>query len=390
MIARRLQRLDDPREASAARASLPFAEKHGGWVLAICLHVMAFAALASWQEPARSLFKQEPPRRAIVVHLESPDPAPSRFAALATGDPNRSRPAKPAGAMAAVVAPDAGEQAKPAQATLVPDDRPAAQGVAEAKAADAKPARRVAARPPKEAPAPPKIATDAKGQDRTPASQAERATRDETAALSALERRYPGILEQLDRDGKATQGNGQGQADQGSVAVQRRLGAAQADLVAKRTLYRAPTLSAGVDRSIDLSDIDLNKAQTVLGRYGIKIMVFQADRDMPEARFNNRGYLNSAVTRTGVFTQSDYIRRGNYQMFTFGAIAEKRMAQLEEEALAQKKLDPARTRVTRVVFGVVPTMGGLDLGIRSIEFERLNDANPNSNSNRQDAKDAMK
>ena len=148
-----------------------------------------------------------------------------------------------------------------------------------------------------------------------------------------------------------------------SEAIEGRLAIARARVTANKTLFSERGLDSGVLREIDISDVPPNEAQPVLDRYGIKIVLMPISDKHPQGI----NFLQRARTREGM-----YVRRqgsGLFQAFTYGAPAVARMMQLESDAIGKRGRDPKQTRIIRVVFGVVYTTKGYDLGIKHIEME---------------------
>lgn len=155
------------------------------------------------------------------------------------------------------------------------------------------------------------------------------------------------------------------QAEQGSSEVAQRLRMARAKVVANKTLFSTRGSRQGVIRELDTSDVSESVAQQVLDRYGCKIMLARVGAANP----GGLEYLSSAHTAQGLFVNR--AGRGGSRVFSYPMSAVARMSQLEEDAIVRKGLDPAKTRVTRVLFGVLPTTAGWDLAVKEIDFVPL-------------------
>ena len=63
---------------------------------------------------------------------------------------------------------------------------------------------------------------------------------------------------------------------------------------------------------------------------------------------------------------------GVYEVFELSPEAVAHMSRLEESEIRRRNLDLEKTKVTRVVFGIVPTSGGdYDLGLLEFEAQPL-------------------
>jgi len=147
-----------------------------------------------------------------------------------------------------------------------------------------------------------------------------------------------------------------------SRQIDRRLAMLQSKLSADQTLFRTEGLNEGAIREIDITGVPPNVSQEVLGRYGIRIMLMNLNGNDP-----NPGFLSRAQTNEGQFVKRS--GSGVFQVFNYGPPAIARMMQLEEAELEKQGLDPKTSRVVRVVFGVVRTTKGYDLGIKKLEAE---------------------
>jgi hypothetical protein len=143
---------------------------------------------------------------------------------------------------------------------------------------------------------------------------------------------------------------------------------ARADLLAKKTMEAPKSLfsgrgaSEGAIREIDLGGTPGEKAKEVLDRYGIKMLVATADGAQGAGLQAKSAGEGQFVTKFG---------SGTVGVFRFSSIAAGRMGQLEDEAFRAGGEDPEKTRIVRVVFGIVNTKNGYDLGVVDMRTEPL-------------------
>jgi hypothetical protein len=325
---------------------MPLAERYAGWILAFCLHVFCFASLLMFQPPEWPT--AEPARRTIVVDWSLPEPPPAEAVDYEPAGEDVPPPEQPpnfaaASAAAALPAgdPDASEEA-----------------VNEPAAANSNAA-------------PPSRMEPQTDGDLLIGRTAEVAELEEQQLQDLLDR-HADVLEALQHRSAEMAAVNREQGAVGSAEIEQRLRLAQVDQTADQTLFRKPILQQGVHREIDISDVTIDQAQTVFDRYGIKIIILDTRGGMP-AQPKRGGFLNRVVTDSGVYVRPEGARGGVYQAFSFGPIAEGRMAQIEEQALVRRGLDPSRSRVLRVTFGLVPTPSGYDLGVKFLDAQPLPD-----------------
>jgi hypothetical protein len=320
---------------------MPFAERNGGWILAVCLHVTVFSLLIMQSTSRRPA--EAPRRRPIAVTFAQPEPP-----APTIETPAMVPEYEPAGD------PD------PATAAEIADEAAAESDVVE-----------MAALPAGHAPDPTAMPAENERQVLIDGTVAIEPPTEQSVDMEELRRRHGDVLEALERRYEQMEAANRMEGMRGSDLIEQRLRLAQADQAAQKTLFHQPMLNPGVDRMIDIADVSLDSAQKVLDRYGIKIVLLDVKGPMRTNPGNGGTFLNRAVTETGVFVRPEGLSKGVYQAFTFGAIAESRMAQLEEEALLVRGLDPLHSRVSRVVFGLVPTPTGFDLGVKELVAEAI-------------------
>lgn len=354
------------------RRSLPFIEKHAGWILAVCVHVTLFAWLFTFEQPSWI----DPPskRPVIVMHLEPLIAPEIEYDPDATGEQEPiAENAEVAGDPASIIEPVLAVESAMEMAAAPPDI------VVTPVPAFPEAGERREELPPEETqvamaviPAVPmesaEVAVDLPEPPVTPVEEPV-----DTTVLEELFNEFPELFEELERHERELAAQNVGPTFKGSEELARRMRLAEVQQVTQKTLHSQPVLQQGVHRYFDLSDIDLNTAQEdVLDRYGIRLLFVDINR--VGQGVGGGGFINSAVTQSGRFVQPAGVSGGIHQGMIFGQIAEREMARLEEEALIARGYDPARTRLRRVAFGVIRTPAGYDLGVKSIEVEPVSPA----------------
>jgi hypothetical protein len=85
-----------------------------------------------------------------------------------------------------------------------------------------------------------------------------------------------------------------------------------------------------------------------------------------------QNYLSAAQAGGERFFANTYSSPGVYEVFELSPEAVAHMSRLEESEIRRRNLDLEKTKVTRVVFGIVPTPGGdYDLGLLEFEAQPL-------------------
>ena len=146
----------------------------------------------------------------------------------------------------------------------------------------------------------------------------------------------------------------------GSSEIDDLLRTARVDQKAMEWLSTTDGLDKGVIRSIDVSDHPPELARSVLARYGIETTVARLD-----GKGSSYGFLNRAKTSAGTF----YNRAGKgvYRVFSIPQALIPELVRMEVDALRRRGMDPARTRVLRVDYGIVNTTRGYALGVKDLE-----------------------
>ena len=282
-----------------------FTERHGGWILSICAHIILFTIL-------------------FMVELSPPvghSPSDRRIRVVL----HRMQPAEAGSAT----------ELAPVQATR------ASEPLAETAPTGELPSR-----------IHPNPRPERMTETRSVAAAAARASK---TLDPELQRRMEANIRQVRQWNQKV-------ANQGSHEVAHRIQLAKADLTARETLYTSRGFESGAVREIDMSDVPPQQAKRILEIYRFKYII--SHQRMPSTGIP---FLNSVQTRDQQFVSS--VGRASFAHIFYGNVAKARMAQLEEAALRRLGHDPAHTRVTYVVFGAVNTTDGYDLGVKRIEVE---------------------
>ena len=127
----------------------------------------------------------------------------------------------------------------------------------------------------------------------------------------------------------------------------------------QRGKYAVEGAASGAVRTLDFKGFPQAIVDEIMARYDIRI----------EQKFvganKNPSFLSYAETQGGVYLNSQ--GPGYFEVFVLSREAMSKMSQLEMEELRKRNLDPERTTVVRVVFGIIQTKEGHDLGI--VDFE---------------------
>jgi hypothetical protein len=120
----------------------------------------------------------------------------------------------------------------------------------------------------------------------------------------------------------------------------------------------------GVVRILDIGNVPGKISDQVLQKYRIRITKKFISGD------NNVFFLNKVQVQDKTFISGS--ASGYYEVFEIPMEAVKKMTMLEGMEFSRRKLDPSRTRVKKVVFGIIQIDGDYDLGITAFEFEEIN------------------
>ena len=125
--------------------------------------------------------------------------------------------------------------------------------------------------------------------------------------------------------------------------------------------------SMGTVRELDLTGQPQHIIDRVMGKYRMRIV------DKFVSGKNSQSFLSSASTaENDRYYATNAPRPGIYSVFEMSRESVAKMSILEEHEIRKRGLRPTTTKVSRVVFGVVPNINGEpDLGIIAFESENL-------------------
>lgn len=120
----------------------------------------------------------------------------------------------------------------------------------------------------------------------------------------------------------------------------------------------------GTVRVLDIGNVPGKISDRVLQRYRIRITKKFISSD------NDLFFLNKVQVQDKTFISGS--GTGYYEVFEIPLEAVKKMTLLEGMEFSARRLDPSKTRVKKIVFGIVQIDGEYDLGITVFEFEEIN------------------
>jgi hypothetical protein len=122
----------------------------------------------------------------------------------------------------------------------------------------------------------------------------------------------------------------------------------------------------GTIRELDLAGFPENVRQDVMQRYRLRVTQKYVSGK------SRQSFLSSAATDTSdrYFAAPDP-PPGVYEVFELSRDSVAAMSRLEESELKRRGLPVDRTRVKRVVFGIVETGRTFDLGVKAFEWEAI-------------------
>lgn len=151
---------------------------------------------------------------------------------------------------------------------------------------------------------------------------------------------------------------------------------AEADLAAERAVLRAMAGRAraldvaagpkGTIRELDLSGHPQAVIDRVMQRHRLRVsrQVLTGPAE--------QNFLSSADARGERFYANTYSSPGVYEVFELSPEAVAHMSRLEEAEIKRRNLNLETTKVSRVVFGIVPSPGGdHDLGLLEFQAQAL-------------------
>lgn len=328
-----------------------FLQRHAGLIIALGFHFAAATILARVNVP---MPERDQPREPEPIHVrlapmppEIEEPAPQVEPAPPIPEPNRD--------LAATSAADSSAEAENSETTSEPMPEPADMAQFEpdmeqegrdepseiATALQFEPAAQTTA----------ELMEDA-AEEKIDESDPDRER--ELRKLEALLAEQREVIEKQNRR----------IAEHGSVQIEDRLRAASIELEARKWMSSTDGLREGVIRELDTSGVAPDIADRVLSKYGIQILIKYLD-----GTESGNGFLNRAKTMGGTYYNKS--GTGHFQVFSFSQVAVAKMVRLEREAIIRRGLDPTRTRVQEVRYGIISTGGGFDLGVthfRSVQI----------------------
>lgn len=355
---------------------LSLTERAGGWVLAVCLHVMLFSLLVIVK-----------PRSTGEVPLE-PQPIQIRFQEDLPPEPA----VQPAGDIAAVmpIQPAAPLDAQPAGNTGADsgkDDRETSvepggngektgEGKGENKSAsdiekflnknylaESKPAALETKPATVAAVASPEAASSGGPEATTTDSNAPQAGDGKDGDYAQLIATMRARADELSRQNELAR-------MEGSKAVAGKLMSTHAKVAADKTLFSADPLHSGVIRSVETTGVPNNAADEVLKRWGFNVKIMQVAGGV-----KGGDYLSGIETSAGKFVNATS-QPGFYRVLILSDVTVRRLVELETEAMKKKGYDPGKVTLKRVVFGVVPAGKTFDLAVTKLEVEPIKAATP--------------
>lgn len=124
----------------------------------------------------------------------------------------------------------------------------------------------------------------------------------------------------------------------------------------------------GAIRELDLEGYPKDIVDDVMDRYGLQIVM----QEMPAGR-QGQSFLSSA-SRGGNdrYFGGMTAEAGVYEVFRLSRQSVAEMSRLEEQAIKERGMEPMRTRVIKIVFGIVKAKSGsYDLGVKTFEAEAV-------------------
>lgn len=352
-------------------------ERYGGWILSACFHVVLFSTLLMTRpathshssraiEPIRVTLTDEALPALTLADAGAAIAAGADGASETTTPPAGTVPdALPTAAVTVLQAPQVARLTAPLPPAKPSERQVASNALVSAlkpvnvevlKAAQESDAGRNAKRP---------AGSPDAGEGSRPGGDPKAGGSTEPGPASP-EGTYAQGTRSKRGDGIGGEGTGAGRG--GSPEVGGRISVARADLLAHKTfdtpenLFGSRGASAAAVRELDIGGVPGEKTKDVLDRYGIKVMAANSliGGAMPyQSKEPGQGQF---VTR---------FSSGSIGIFRFTSVAAGRMMELETQYLRDHGLDPAKTRIVVVVFGVVLSRDGYDLGVVSMRTEPL-------------------
>lgn len=331
------------------------AERWGGWIISLSLHVALFALLLNLnvRRPSDPPAGGEPPPVRIVFNDPEPPPTPLPPPDQSLRSLSESVRRTSSGA-AESEEPESRRRAdaESRKRGESPDAPPEGNPDSEDPSADAN-ADTIQMMPEPEAVPAETDPIERNFTDPLPELTDPSADPVRNVELRRREEELLRDLQQRSRRGELTPRGSDGERRE-EIAM--RLKEIEIDQNAKRWLTTTEGQTEGVIRSLDTMGVPQSLAEEVLGTYGIRIYM-----DVMDGRGSTLKFLNEARTSEGTYLND--VGRGMYQIFSIPQSAVARMMRMELRELARRGMDPARTRVLEVEYGIIRVPDGYDLGI---------------------------
>ncbi len=325
-----------------------FAEKHGGFVISVVFHAAFLMVLQNAPVPAS---RQRPEKQPEPIRIElNPVQVPSEPEPL---------PLSPEIEIQENVATTA--EADSALESVAPEGKPDEGGAAEAIELASLPPGALELNPAPLAfipePSPRKLTEpDLLIQEEEPEIRSETEPAEQAESLLLDER----IRQFLDERERALKEYNDVVGQRGSDRVAQRLSLARAELEGKRWLETTEGGQEGAIRSFSSEGVSPKIAEEVYARYGIESFSQYVD----VAKGDGHNYLNSARVGGKQFTRRE--GRGVFRVLSIPQSAYGHLARLERDALVARGLDPSKTRILEVEFGIASVGSTYDLTVSRI------------------------
>lgn len=357
---------------------LSLTERAGGWVLAVCLHVMLFSLLVI----VKPLPAVETPLDPQPIQISFQEETPSEPAGQPAGDLAVAIPIQPAALLdvqpAGNTGTDSGKDDRetsvaPGGSEEIPgegkgDDKSAASDIEKFLnrnyLIETKPAA-TETKPAATDPKPAAIAeTSSGGPEATTTDPSAPAGGDGSeGAYARLVATMRARADELNRQNELAR-------MEGSKAVAGKLMGAHAKQGAEKTLFDANPLHIGVIRSVETAGVPNDVADEVLKRWGFSVKIMQMAGGV-----KGGDYLSGVETSAGKFVNATS-QPGFYRVLFLSDVTVRRLVELETEAMKKKGHDPKKVSLKRVVFGVVPAGKTFELAVTKLDVEPIKAATP--------------
>lgn len=343
---------------------LSLTERAGGWVLAVCLHVMLFSALVL----VKPLPAADPPLVSQPIKISfqedippepAGDPAETALASVIAFEPAAAMDSESEGVengdKDGTDAEGSAKKDKPGASEGDGEDESAVSDVqkflnrdymAAITPAETKPA---AETPAAESGGPEATTTDPKA-----APAADGSGGDYAQIVATMRAR----AEEMNRQNELAR-------MEGSKAFAGKLMSAHAKAGADKTLFSADPLHSGVIRTVETTGVPNNVADEVLMRNGFTVKIMQMAGGV-----KGGDYLSGIQTGAGKFVNTT-TQPGMYRVLFLSDQTVRRLVQLETEEMSKKGYDSNKVRLKKVVFGVVSAGKTYELAVTKMEVEPI-------------------